>query len=109
LLKHYERKTGAVLGARVIINIELPTNLKVFLENHISSLREASITRGNNSSALEEHNLFNEVDTGVKVDTIQNVQSRSPDNILYKTINEDTVINISKTIPVNSNKLTCSL
>jgi hypothetical protein len=63
-LKHYERKTGVVLGARVIINIELLTNLEVFLENHISSLRGASITRGNNNSALEEHNSFNEVDAG---------------------------------------------
>jgi hypothetical protein len=68
----------SVLGIRVIINIELPTNLEVFLEKHISSFRRASITRGNISSALEEHNSFNEVDTGVQVDTIQ----RSPDNIL---------------------------
>jgi hypothetical protein len=74
-----------VLGARVI-NIELPTNLEVFLENHISSLRGTSIIQRNNSSALEEHNSFNEVDTSVEVNTIQNIQSRSPDNILYKTM-----------------------
>lgn len=88
-------------------NIELPTNLEVFLENHISSLRGASIIRGNNSSTLKEHHSFNEVDTGVQVDTIQNEQSRSPDNILYQKIDEDTVevTNISKTIPVNSNEL----
>jgi hypothetical protein len=45
----------------------------------------------------------------VQVNTIQNVQSRSPHNILYKIINEDTVINISKTIPVNLNELACPL
>lgn len=41
-------------------NIELPTNIEIFLENHVLSLKGASVIRGQNSSVLssvlEENN-----------------------------------------------------
>jgi len=89
-------------------SIELPTNLEIFLENHVLSLKGASIIRGQNSSTLltipeKNNNLSNnEIIEQISPLHLTNTsfsQTSSPE-YLYQTIDEGTVeiINRPKTV-----------
>lgn len=89
-------------------SIELPTNIEIFLENHVLSLKGASIIRGQNSSTLvtipeKNNNLSNnEIIEQISPLHLTNTsfsQSSSPE-YLYQTIDKGTVeiINRPKTV-----------